>query len=58
VVEDRVRDRIGDVVVAARTDIAVVRSAVRSRLAPLIGHHGSLTPAEQLVPLLVFSPDS
>ena len=58
VVEDRVRDRIGDVVVAARTDFAVVRSSVRSRLAPLIGHHGSLTAAEQLVPLLVFSPDS
>jgi predicted AlkP superfamily pyrophosphatase or phosphodiesterase len=58
VVEDRFRDRIGDVVVAARTDFAVVRSVVRSRLASLIGHHGSLTAAEQLVPLLVFGPDS
>ncbi|MGH3754011.1 MAG: alkaline phosphatase family protein [Pseudonocardiaceae bacterium] len=58
VVDDRVRARIGDIVVAARTDIAVVRSIVRSRSAPLIGHHGSLTAAEQLVPLLVFSSDS
>ena len=58
VVEDRVRARIGDIVVAARTDFAVVRSIVRSRLAPLIGHHGSLTAAEQLVPLLVFISDS
>lgn len=39
-------------------EFAVVRSAVRSRLAPLVGHHGSLTAAEQLVPLLAFSPDS
>ena len=58
VVEDRFRDRIGDVVVAARTDFAVVRSALEPKLALLIGHHGSLTAAEQLVPLLVFSPDS
>ncbi|MGH4009511.1 MAG: alkaline phosphatase family protein [Pseudonocardiaceae bacterium] len=58
VVEDRIRDRIGDVVVAARTDFAVVRSAVEARLSRLVGHHGSLTAAEQLVPLLVFSPES
>ncbi|MGH3962548.1 MAG: alkaline phosphatase family protein [Pseudonocardiaceae bacterium] len=58
VVEHRIRDRIGDVVVAARTDFVVVRSAVEARLSRLVGHHGSLTAAEQLVPLLVFSPDS
>lgn len=57
VVEDRIRERIGDVIVAARTDFAVLRSAVRSRLDPLVGHHGSLTAAEQQVPLLVFCPD-
>ncbi|MGQ0774961.1 MAG: alkaline phosphatase family protein, partial [Pseudonocardiales bacterium] len=45
VVEDHFRDRIGDVIVAARTDFVVVRSLVRSRLDPLIGHHGSLTAA-------------
>ncbi|MGH4009525.1 MAG: alkaline phosphatase family protein [Pseudonocardiaceae bacterium] len=58
VVEDRIRDRIGDIVVAARTDFGVMRSVVEARASRLIGHHGSLTAAEQLVPLLVFSPDS
>jgi type I phosphodiesterase/nucleotide pyrophosphatase len=53
VVERRIRDRIGDVVVAARTDFAVVRTQVTPKLSRLIGHHGSLTADEQLVPLLV-----
>jgi predicted AlkP superfamily pyrophosphatase or phosphodiesterase len=55
-VADRFRDRIGDLVVAARTDIAMVRSAAEPRLAGLLGHHGSLTPDEQLVPVLVAPP--
>ncbi|MGH3701038.1 MAG: alkaline phosphatase family protein [Pseudonocardiaceae bacterium] len=55
VVEDRIRDRIGDVIVAARTDIAIVRSRVTPKQSRLIGHHGSLTTAEQLVPLLVYN---
>jgi Type I phosphodiesterase / nucleotide pyrophosphatase len=54
VVHGRIRDRIGDIVVAARSDFVVVRTAGESRSARLIGHHGSLTAAEQLVPLLVF----
>ncbi|MBV8542747.1 MAG: alkaline phosphatase family protein [Pseudonocardiales bacterium] len=58
VVEHRIRDRIGDLIVAARTDFAVVRSRVSPTLSRLIGHHGSLTPDEQLVPLLVYRPDS
>ncbi|MGH4000281.1 MAG: alkaline phosphatase family protein [Pseudonocardiaceae bacterium] len=58
VVEDRIRDRIGDIVVVARCDFALVRTVGESRSARLIGHHGSLTAAEQLVPLLVFSPES
>ena len=46
-------DRIGDVVAAARGDFGVTRSAAESFLSNLIGQHGSLTSAEQLVPLLV-----
>ncbi len=57
VVEPRIRDRIGDIVVAARTDFAIVRSQVTPRLSRLIGHHGSLTAEEQLVPLLVHRQD-
>ncbi|MDQ4094377.1 MAG: alkaline phosphatase family protein, partial [Actinomycetota bacterium] len=57
VVEHRIRDRIGDVIVAARTDFAVVQSRVTPKLSSLIGHHGSLTADEQLVPLLVYRPD-
>jgi Type I phosphodiesterase / nucleotide pyrophosphatase len=49
-----VRDRIGDLVIAARANIAVVRSAVEPRQSRLVGHHGSLTADEQLIPLLVF----
>jgi hypothetical protein len=56
VVEDRIRNRIGDIIVAARTDLAIVRSQVSPKLSRLIGHHGSLTADEQLVPLLVFAP--
>lgn len=48
-----VRDRVGDVVVAMRGTAAVVRSEAEPNLAGLPGQHGSLTPAEQLVPLLV-----
>lgn len=48
-----IRSRIGDLIVAARQDTAVVRSKVEPRLAGLLGHHGSLTPAETLVPLLI-----
>ncbi len=45
--------RIGDVVVAAREPVAVVDSRRMSpELLSLVGMHGSLTAAEQLVPLL------
>lgn len=54
VVEPRIRDRIGDIIVAARQDFAIVRSQVTPKLSRLIGHHGSLTTDEQLVPLLVY----
>ncbi len=52
-VADHVRDRIGDLIVAARGDIAITRSTTEPTLTTLLGHHGSLTPDELLVPLLV-----
>jgi hypothetical protein len=51
-----VRDRIGDVVVAARGGTAVVRSVGEPLLARMPGQHGSLTADEQLVPLLLAGP--
>jgi hypothetical protein len=50
---DDVRFRIGDVVVAARGSAGVMRRTVEPLLSSLIGQHGSLTPAEQEVPLLL-----
>lgn len=52
-VGDEVRPRIGDVVAAARGSAAVVRRTVEPLESALIGHHGSLTSAEQRVPLLL-----
>lgn len=51
-VEDRVRPRIGDVVVAMSGDAAVVATEREPKESELVGMHGSATPAEQLVPLL------
>ena len=56
-VDHRIRRRIGDLVVAACTDFALVQSRVAPKQASLIGHHGSLTASEQLVPLLVYRRD-
>ena len=47
----RVAPRIGDVVVVANTDGAVIRSGAEPLQSHLVGHHGSLTPAEMRVPL-------
>ena len=52
-VPDRVRPRIGDVVAAAHKPVGVTEQEVFKLEALLIGHHGSLTPDEQLVPFLV-----
>ena len=52
-VEDAVRPRIGDVVAAARDRVGVFQRDVDPLQASLVGHHGSMTPGEQLVPLLV-----
>ncbi|MTE21364.1 alkaline phosphatase family protein [Streptomyces sp. TRM43335] len=51
-VDDRVRARIGDVVVAMSDGIAVVATEAEPNESELVGMHGSMTPAEQLVPLL------
>ena len=52
-VEDRVRPRLGDVVVACTGDTALLSSKDFPYETKLIGMHGSLTPVEMLVPLLV-----
>jgi hypothetical protein len=54
-VAEWLRPRIGDVVVAAVADIAIVAMTAEPREASLIGHHGSATAAEQLVPLASFA---
>ncbi|MGW5970713.1 alkaline phosphatase family protein [Streptomyces sp. NPDC055186] len=51
-VDDRVHHRIGDVVAAARDDVLITASEREPNESAMVGNHGSLTPAEQLVPLL------
>ncbi|MET9618093.1 alkaline phosphatase family protein [Kitasatospora indigofera] len=51
-VDDRVYQRIGDVVAAARDDVAVIASRSEPGESTMIGLHGSMTPVEQHVPLL------
>jgi hypothetical protein len=52
-VTDATRRRIGDVIAAARGSIGLLRQTVEPFESALIGHHGSLTSAEQDVPLLL-----
>jgi hypothetical protein len=49
----RFADRVGDVVAAARGTSGVIRSKAEPFISAMLGQHGSLTSAEQLVPLLV-----
>lgn len=51
-VSEQARHRIGDLVAVAVSEVAVVRRKAESRSATLIGHHGALSEAELLVPLL------
>jgi predicted AlkP superfamily pyrophosphatase or phosphodiesterase len=51
-VEQRVYDRLGDVIAAARDDVLLIASDREPKESAMIGNHGSMTPAEQLVPLL------
>ncbi|MCB5163693.1 alkaline phosphatase family protein [Streptomyces bambusae] len=50
--DERVLGRIGDVVAAAQADVAITASVNEPNESALTGMHGSMTPAEQLVPLL------
>lgn len=52
-VSDAARFRIGDVVVAARGSAGVLRRGVEPVESSLVGQHGSLTDAEQKIPLLL-----
>jgi predicted AlkP superfamily pyrophosphatase or phosphodiesterase len=52
-VDDHVRPRLGDVMVASRGVTAVVSSRRFAHEATLIGLHGSLSADEMLVPMLV-----
>jgi hypothetical protein len=53
-VDEAMRPRIGDVVAAATGTWALIAAKSEPQDPPLIGMHASLTPAEQLVPLLAF----
>ena len=46
------RQRIGDLIAVSVSELAVVRRKAESRNSSLVGHHGALTDAELLVPLL------
>ncbi|MEU3602529.1 nucleotide pyrophosphatase/phosphodiesterase family protein [Streptomyces sp. NPDC006798] len=51
-VDERVYGRIGDVIAAACDDLAITASVHEPLESALAGMHGSMTPAEQLVPLV------
>jgi hypothetical protein len=54
-VSDAMAARIGDVVAASTGNWGVVATKAEPLEAALVGMHGSLTAAEQLVPLLTVS---
>ncbi|WP_406274717.1 alkaline phosphatase family protein [Streptomyces sp. NBC_00191] len=51
-VDERVYGRIGDVVAAAHDDVVITASVNEPHESAMVGMHGSMTPVEQLVPLL------
>ncbi|AWT45956.1 MULTISPECIES: alkaline phosphatase family protein [Streptomyces] len=51
-IDERVYERIGDVVAAAHDDVLLIASQREPNESVMVGNHGSMTPAEQLVPLL------
>jgi predicted AlkP superfamily pyrophosphatase or phosphodiesterase len=51
-VSEPARHRIGDLIAVSVSELAVVRRKAESRNSKLVGHHGALTDAELLVPLL------
>lgn len=54
-VPDSIAGRIGDVIAAAHGPIGIFQKSVDPSQASMVGHHGSLTPEEVLVPLIVVS---
>jgi peptidoglycan hydrolase-like protein with peptidoglycan-binding domain len=53
-VTGRARERMGDILAAAYGRVGIVERNVDPAQARLNGHHGSLTAAEQIVPLLLY----
>ncbi|MEU9479572.1 nucleotide pyrophosphatase/phosphodiesterase family protein [Streptomyces sp. NPDC048191] len=51
-IDERVYERLGDVIAAAHDDVLIIASEREPKESALVGNHGSMTPAEQLVPLL------
>jgi hypothetical protein len=51
-VDPRVADRLGDVIAAARDNCAMVATVTEPRESALVGMHGSITAADQEIPLL------
>ncbi|MGW6055926.1 alkaline phosphatase family protein [Streptomyces sp. NPDC055189] len=51
-VDERVYGRIGDVIAAAHDDVAIIATEKEPKESALVGMHGSMTPVEQLVPLI------
>ncbi|SDK31735.1 alkaline phosphatase family protein [Streptomyces indicus] len=50
--DPRVHDRLGDVIAAARDDVLIIATEREPKESLMTGNHGSMTPVEQLVPLL------
>ncbi|MFD8607597.1 alkaline phosphatase family protein [Streptomyces sp. NPDC059631] len=55
-IDDRVYGRLGDVIAAARDDVLLIASEREPKESLMVGNHGSMTPAEQFVPLLEARP--
>ncbi|GGU56910.1 alkaline phosphatase family protein [Streptomyces lavendofoliae] len=51
-IDERVHGRIGDVIAAACDDVVITASVNEPNESAMVGMHGSMTPLEQLVPLL------
>ncbi|NCW35458.1 MAG: hypothetical protein EBV91_05890 [Actinobacteria bacterium] len=54
-VDDRVMERIGDLIVIANEDFILVEMEREELQIAMVGHHGGLTPAEREIPLLLAS---
>jgi hypothetical protein len=55
-VDPELLPRIGDVLAVPNAELAIVASKAEPLESGLVGMHGSMIPAEQLVPLLTLAP--